>query len=256
MRNEELFRRASKIGNRDTFLLFFILYNNGVVRESDLQKVFRFGTTTIRKSLSYLANLGYAHFAIDKDKTTYYVIDKMFYEEGSDFYNKLVKTDKNVKIVVLGEIKTAKPVSRDTKMVGRVSDHLKELYRKTFRGSSFPCSRNVTEKFCKEMLIVFKKMVKSSIYEKVLLSYLDMAFKKMSESAGFNLGNLSDMDRIAKYIDNKSEVRNTRIAVCDEYGMNCTYLDPDGCRLKKDGLKCSETIREHMKNKYGFKIQG
>lgn len=253
MKNEELFNRIVRLKTKNAVLLFFILYKNGVAKESELLKVFRMDAHSLRAVLSMLVNLNLAHFVLDNKNITYYMIDKQFFDKDSDFYNRLAMSEKNVKFINLCEgIKKTK--TSEHKKEDEIVDFIKELYAKTFKGLAYPYSANVTKKFCQEMLLIFKKLVKSSVYDKTLKAYLEGCFKKMSESAGFNLRKISNMDRIIKFVDNRSEASISSVAVCDDYGMNCSYRDSEGCRLRKDGLSCSDKIREHMRTKYGFKV--
>gem|GEM_PF-6226129 len=253
MNNMELFERAAKLKTKNGILLFFVLHKSGAIKETSLLKLFRMDAHSLRAVLSLLSNLNYAHFILDKDNITYYMMDKQFYEKGSVFYEKIIKSEKNVKFLnVCENIKKAK--TTDQKKVVDIVEHLEKLYAKTFRGLDYPYSTNVTKKFVQELLFIFKKLVKSTVYDNVLKLYLDACFKRMSESAGFNLRKLSDMGKIIKFVDNREDKDSSNALVCTEHGMNCSYFDSEGCRLERDGLSCSDKIREHMKKKYGYKI--
>lgn len=253
MKNDELFANAAKLKTKNAVLLFFILYKSGAVKETDLLKTFRVDAHSLRAVLSMLAGLGFAHFVMDKENITYYMMDKRFYGKGDSFYKKIEVSEKNVKLLNVCE-NMRQTVTPDHKKVDDIVEFLEKIYSKTFRGLKYPYSTNITKKFAQEMLFLFKKLVKSTVYDDILRSYLEKSFKRMSESAGFNLRKLSDMDRIVKFIDNRAEANPGDVLTCSKHGMNCAYCDAGGCRLERDGLSCSEKIREHMKNKYGHKI--
>ena len=253
MKNDELFKKVARIKTKNGILLFFILHRQGAMRESDLLNFFKMGAHSLRAVLASLVNLGYAKFVMDKNNVTYYMMDKHFYEKGDSLYKKIEVSEANVRFLNICEL-ASHAKSTDSKMVEEISKLIESLYVKTFKGVKYPYADKITKKFVQEMLLLFRKLVKSTVYDDVLKSYLMAAFKRMSESAGFNMRRLSDVDRIIKFVNNRPETNPGKLLTCRRHDLNCAYWDKEGCRLEKDGIKCSKNIRKHMKNKYGRKI--
>jgi hypothetical protein len=127
--------------------------------------------------------------------------------------------------------------------------YLRTRYEKRF-GRNLKVDKALLRNRMSSMIRLFEGFTDAD--EELIQKYIRSILKTFKTEDSFSLGKFNDYKQIKNFVKIKKPVKKTLFdcMYCSKHNLYCTYRDNNYCKIEKDGVNCTKTIRKYMEKKY------